>query len=190
MMFPHKASFGIGDASITQFADDLWKIKICNDYKKVKITINRMAERLDGELVKRKYSQNLEKLVILPELGPKGNRWLYEHHNGSYQVQCSHRHLGIQYMTSHSNSSEITLRIKGMNRGWGELRGFWHSNAPWRVKMLCYRLRVQSAGYSGLTAICPTVTELKRLDVSIGKKLRSLLSGRACDMKSGEGEEN
>lgn len=65
-----------------------------------------------------------------------------------------------------------------MDTGWAELNGFWSPAAPWKVKMVSLRMRVLSAGVSGLGAFVVPKAHFKRLEAVATNKLRYLLAVR------------
>lgn len=161
-----------------QFADDLWKIRVVDDHSAAAAAsvILEDMQQLDSSIGSRSYLQNADKLVIVPMLRRPSEHRVLTQLLPQYRVQHEHRHLGTLFSGLMNEASEVSERIRCVNRGWAELRGLWTAHVPWRVKLMAFRTRCLSAAYSGLTGVAVTPRQLRRLDAALVGKLRFLLA--------------
>ena len=88
-------------------------------------------------------------------------------------------HLGGMIVVRGSNQEEIKNRLAASNLGWNRLGSFWFAKTPWRLKRLIFLANIQARLLSGLISFTQLPSETKRLDRSMGKKLRAMLMGKA-----------
>ena len=162
------------------FLDDLVRIIPCWDGTAASLLeLDEFDNNtLDAALSEGGYKQNTNKqdtAVFLPSRG--------ENRKASMGVQGrsipSLVHLGGIATPSGSNASEVHARINAGNMGWTRLGNFWFSKGPWRVKRLMFQANVAARVLSALESYVLLPSEVKKLDSSLGKKLRAMLCGRA-----------
>ena len=108
-------------------------------------TVARRLGEVNSALETCGLRQNAGKLVILPNLRRTVENRKFSRSKQEYQIQASHRSLGIVYLAMLSMGAEIDQRIWATNRAWRELYGmWWNKRVPYKIKRTLSRRCLRS----------------------------------------------
>ena len=95
-------------------------------------------------------------------------------------------HLGNQCSWHGRNGSELTLRLRAAQRGWGLMESFWTSTR----RRTAFLGAVVGAMTSGAETYGWSCAELRKIDAMTCRLLRVLLMEKACDAEARKGWTN
>ncbi|CAK0900714.1 unnamed protein product, partial [Prorocentrum cordatum] len=94
------------------------------------------------------------------------------------------RYLGPRLTNTFTMTAEIEQRIIAVERGWSQLRKFWTSDTPFRLRLNIFKCQVLNSALSGLEVWARKYTPLRKSDLAdiesrVVKYGRVLLNGTA-----------
>eukprot|EP00930_Biecheleria_cincta_P037115 TRINITY_DN25456_c0_g1_i1.p1 TRINITY_DN25456_c0_g1~~TRINITY_DN25456_c0_g1_i1.p1 ORF type:complete len:221 (-),score=23.05 TRINITY_DN25456_c0_g1_i1:147-809(-) len=161
------------DLSMTVIADDVARTGFCSSEEDFYRQLELWEKSLNSHLGKLGIGQNRDKRKhLVGRISDFGH--------ASKMVSDHFEYVGSIFSHSQSLRAEVQQRISKAKRAWMAMGSFWHSPAPLKFKIVCYRSLVQNTLLSGMEALVLGRKDFEEMEVLQMRWLRKIMSGKAC----------